>query len=452
MYKDLRTNVTFQSMAIDGFPVPQPEDLRYVHRSEILAYLNAYLENLNDDFPGLMEIRLNTNVESVSHGHGWSVISTAMGKSFHDLFDVVVVAIGAFHKPSGTDLHDPDFTGVSFHSLYYDDPSVLDDRTVLIVGGGNSARDVFWDAMERAKSVVLASPTEKDRNNVVFPGDEHPKVQEKATFIGRVRRITKDGTVYHTNWQGQDAVLAAGGIDVIVYCTGYKREFPFLSDEFQPVLVSADGGEVTNCYMYTAHKERPDSLFFFHPSGGRTHFNTLARETHAQARLIGALADRDVFIVEQLEALDETLQYWLDFVYTEWAKESLNSCSCVIHNPLFMNYMNAIVDNQDALANMADVRSGVMAFVRGKMREEENRKGNTIWHAGMELRVRADAVNWNLFRDLHGRLTAGPDIDGSEHYAVTWYLPDGSEHSTFHEFEIKYEDLILNDVPTLSLA
>ena len=63
---------------------------------------------------------------------------------------------------------------------------------------------------------------------------------------------------------------------------------------------------------------------------------------------------------------------------------------------------------------------------------------------GMELRVRADAANWNLFRFLSGRLTEGPDVDGSEFYAVTWYLEDGSKHSTFREYEIKYEDLILN--------
>jgi len=445
VYKEMRTNVTFQSMGIDGFPVPRQEEIRFVHRSEILDYLNAYVRHLQQEYPDLAEYRLNSNIESVTYDHGWSVISCAQGNTLHEKFDVLVVATGAFHKPSVSNLHDPEFEGVCFHSLYYDDPAVLDNRTVLIVGGKNSARDVYWDAMERARHVVLASPTEKDRNNVVFPEDRHSKIQEKSTFVGRVKRIRKDGTVIHTNWQGQDEVLRGIGIDMIIYCTGYKREFPFLPEELQPISMASDGNEVDNCFMYTAQKDHPNSLFFFHPSAARTPFNTMARETHAQARLIASLAAGEVFTIEQLERLDETLQAWLDIVYTEWAKESLNSCSCAVHNPLFMNYLNCIVDYEDELSNMGDIGSGVMGLVRSRMKEGDFRKQNTIWHAGMELRVRADAANWNLFRFLSGRLTGGPDIDGGEFYGVTWYLEDGSKHSTFREHEIKYEDLILNN-------
>ena len=80
-----------------------------------------------------------------------------------------------------------------------------------------------------------------------------------------------------------------------------------------------------------------------------------------------------------------------------------------------------------------------------KMKDRDHRKHNTIWYAGMAIRVQADAVNWNLFRSLKGELTKGPDVDGSEFYAVSWFLEDGSKHSTFHEHEIKFEDLILNE-------
>jgi thioredoxin reductase len=430
-------------MGIDGFPIPRQEDIRFVHRSEILDYLSAYVRHLEREYPGSVQYRLNSNVDKVAHDHRWSVVSRELSSTVHEKFDIVVVATGAFHVPSVTNLHDPEYEGVSFHSLYYDDPSVLDNRTVLIVGGKNSARDVFWDAMERAKHVVLASPTEKDRNNVVFPED-HSKVQERSTFVGRVKRIQKDGTVIHTNWQGQRDVLAGIGIDMIIYCTGYRREFPFLPEELQPISMASDGKEVTDCFMYTVHKDHPNSFFFFHPSTARTPFNTMARDTHAQARLIAFLAAREAYTREQLERLDETLQTWLDIVYTEWYKESLNSCPCAVHNPLFMNYLNAIVDNEDELSSAEDISSRVMDLVRSRMQDRDYRKQNTIWHAGMELRVQADAVNWNLFRSLKGRLIGGPDVDGSEFYAVTWYLEDGSEHSTFREYDIKYEDLILN--------
>ena len=179
----------------------------------------------------------------------------------------------------------------------------------------------------------------------------------------------------------------------------------------------------------------------------RYHIYTMARDTHAQARLIASLAAREVFTIEQLERLDETLQAWLDTVYTEWAKESLNSCPCAVHNPLFMNYLNSVVDYEDELLNKEDIGAGVMGFIQNRMKDRDFRKKNTIWHAGMELRVRADAVNWNLFKFLKGRLTGGPDVDESEFFTVTWFLEDGRKHSTFHENEIKYEDLILNGKP-----
>lgn len=57
----------------------------------------------------------------------------------------------------------------------------------------------------------------------------------------------------------------------------------------------------------------------------------------------------------------------------------------------------------------------------------------------------ADAANWNLFKFLSGKLTAGPDVDGSNFYEDTWFLEDGTKHSIFCEDEIKYEDLILSN-------
>jgi len=448
VYKDLRTNVPYQSMSIDGFPVHRQDDIRFVHRSEILDYLNAYVRYLDQEFPDMSEYRFNSNIETVRYDHGWSVISRQLGNTVQEKFNVVVVATGAFHKPLVANLHDPEFAGVFFHSLYYDDPLVLENRTVLIIGGGNSAKDIFWDAMERAKHVVLACPTEQDRNNVVLPDNHNPKLQESFTSVGRVKRIQKDGTIIHMNWQGQDEVLNGIGVDMIVYCTGYRKEFPFLLDKLQPSSLASDGNEIKNCFMYTAHKDHPNSLFFFHPSKVRSTINTLARETHAQARLIASLASREVLTLEQLERLDETLQAWMHNLYTEWAKETLTSCECFVQNTLFMNYLNSVVDNDEELSNMDDIGSGVMEFVRSRMKNRVYRKENTIWHAGLDLRQRADAVNWNVFRSLRGRLIGGPDVDGSEFYAVTWVLEDGIEHSTFFEYEIKYEDLILNNKPT----
>jgi len=301
--------------------------------------------------------------------------------------------------------------------------------------------------MKYAEHVVLASPTEQKRNNVVLPENHGASVLEKFTTIGRVKRIRKDGTVAHTNWQGQEEILSDARVDLIIYCTGYKREFSFLPEALQPISNGSNGSEITNCFMYTAHKEHPNSLFFFHPSKARTPFNTMARDTHEQARLIATLASQEVFTREQLEELDETLQVWLDHLYAEWAKETLNSCSCAVQNPLFMNFLNSVVNYAPDLSTRSDIGSAAMDFVRSRMNETAYRKQNAIWHAGMELRERADAVNWNIFRFLSGNLIEGPDVDGSEYYTVAWYFQDGRKHSTFREDAIKYEDLILAGKP-----
>jgi cation diffusion facilitator CzcD-associated flavoprotein CzcO len=129
----------------------------------------------------MAEYRFNSNIETVSYDHGWTVTSQEPENLIHKMYDVLVIATGAIHKPYVTDLHDPEFEGVCFHSLYYDDPSVLDNRTVLITGGGNSAKDIFWGVMKRAERVILACPTEQGCNNVVFPEDERSKLQGSFT-------------------------------------------------------------------------------------------------------------------------------------------------------------------------------------------------------------------------------------------------------------------------------
>lgn len=186
VYKCMRTNVPIQSMGIDGFPIPSQEEIRFGHRSEIHEYLDTYAKHLEQEWSEMIEFRLNSNVESVRFDGGWSVVSRgSSGNTVREDFDVVVVATGPFHQPSFTNLHDPEYAGLYFHSLYYDDPAVFNNRTVLIVGCHNSGRDLFWDAVERAEHVVLACPTERDRNNLVFPEDLHSELRLRFTSVGR---------------------------------------------------------------------------------------------------------------------------------------------------------------------------------------------------------------------------------------------------------------------------
>jgi thioredoxin reductase len=444
LYEKLRTNVPFQSMAFTMFPIERPGVLRFAEHREVKSYLDSFTRALLDKHPDLLRILTSVEVVSTTFNGKWTVNTEHQNDHRETFrFDKLVVATGPFRDPVGGDLHDGEFAGLTLHSAYYDRPTVFLGKTVLIVGCHNSARDIFWDAMEHARHVVLGCPTEKDRYNLVFPENLPSRLLDKFVSLGRINRVTRSGRVYHTDWAGQQSIAPVPGIDVIVYCTGYNRNFSFIEKSYLPE--SGDGRERSSnqCFMFTAHRKLPGKLFYFHPNKARTPYNTMARDTEAQARLMSVIASQEPYTQEQLAELDSELHRWLDILYEEWFRESLNTCPCAVQNPFFMNFLNAVSDNFEFLSQSEKPGRDAMELVRNTMLDTNFRRGNIIWHSGMELRRRADCVNMNVFRFMEGAVTAGPDIDGSEKYKATWKLGDGKPSSVFSEEDIKYEDLIL---------
>lgn len=443
VYKDLRTNVPIQAMSFEGFALPNENTLRFGTRNEVQDYLLAFSSDLLAANPDTVSFRLGTTVTSVTRDSTWRVASLdALGERMTDEFDVVVVAIGPFHKPKGDDLHDPEFPGLCIHSAYYDDPAIFSGKSVLIVGCHNSGRDIFWDAMALANRVAIACPSEEDKFNLVYSDELDAELSKKFVSIGRVTEITKEASVRYLDWSGQERLSNTIKPDIVVYCTGYDREFPFLGADLQPATFGPDRQEVSNCFLFTAHKDYPSSLFFFHPTKSRTPFNTMSRDTWAQAKMMVALASSTSISLAHLQALDEELNQALAHVYEVWFQQSINTCPCAVQNPLFMTFLDAVADNLKKISASQTPGKLALQLAHVRMKALKFRKDNAIWHSGMELRGRADTVNRNRFRVMTGKVTAGPEVDGADLYEVTWYHETGEEFLVFSEADIRHQSLI----------
>ncbi|EDQ88921.1 uncharacterized protein MONBRDRAFT_25628 [Monosiga brevicollis MX1] len=127
----------------------------------------------------------------------------------HDGFDALVVANGHYAKPRMP--HIPgleNFTGHVLHSHNYRFPEPHAGRNVVVLGGGQSGRDIAQELHGVAASVVLAHAT--PRINV-------PELRETAP----ITTVAKDGTLVTSDGLHLEA-------DTLILATGYHFDFPFL--------------------------------------------------------------------------------------------------------------------------------------------------------------------------------------------------------------------------------
>jgi len=141
-YRSLHINTSKRMMEFSDYPFPDYM-AEYPSHAEILQYFEQYCE-LNDLYP---HITFNTEVISAQRKEegGWKVhIKSGDGQEEHKEYDHVVVATGHHWDPRTIDLPG-DFSGETFHAHHYIDinnPVETDDKTVVVMGSGNSAMDI----------------------------------------------------------------------------------------------------------------------------------------------------------------------------------------------------------------------------------------------------------------------------------------------------------------------
>jgi len=145
-YRSLHIDTSRECLSFRDFPMRS--DLPdFPHHTEIKQYLDDYAEAF-----GLLDrITFNTPVEHarrLPHG-GWE-LDTADGQTRR--YDVLVVANGHHWDPRFPDFPG-EFTGESIHSHHYIDPTEplnLTDKTIVVVGIGNSAADIVSELSQKS--------------------------------------------------------------------------------------------------------------------------------------------------------------------------------------------------------------------------------------------------------------------------------------------------------------
>ena len=129
-------------------------------------------------------------------------------------FTHVIVAVGIFHSPYSLDIPGLlKFPGRILHSHNFREAKEFKEQRILVIGVGYSGEDLALQTLKYgAKNVVICG---RATRGLVWPNgvEERPMVEKFDDNIARFH----DGST--------------GEFDVVIFCTGYKARFPFLSDE-----------------------------------------------------------------------------------------------------------------------------------------------------------------------------------------------------------------------------
>ena len=123
----------------------------------------------------------------------------------------------------------------------YREPEVYSDQSVLVVGGGQSGRDICVDLAKCARQVYWCVRGPKFQFSMPANVEQLPVVC----------KIT-ERTVYFSN--GQQRV-----VNSIILATGYKYSFPFLTDESGIKIIG--GKRVSPLYHHTFNSLHPSMAF-----------------------------------------------------------------------------------------------------------------------------------------------------------------------------------------------
>ncbi|XP_073479005.1 uncharacterized protein [Aquarana catesbeiana] len=216
MYRDLNTNLPKEIMEFPDFAF-DPSLPSFMHHSEVLKYLEDY----TDRFSIRPHIKFNTQVVSVIPvlGEGknsqvsWDVTFQTQdhGDLVTERFDAIMVCVGHYSDPVVPDIEGLEqFQGEVLHSHYYRYPEVYSSRSVVLLGAGPSGIDIALELSSHAKLISLSH--------------RGPSLQwtlpENISLVPPVVRATSTSFICEDGTE----IMA----DTMIFCTGYKYNYPFL--------------------------------------------------------------------------------------------------------------------------------------------------------------------------------------------------------------------------------
>lgn len=296
-YKSLFINTSRIRMQYSDYPMPENYPV-FPHHTEIAEYFNNYVDHFNFR----QHIRFNCSVTRATplEGGGWE-ITTHNGATAR--YRALMVANGHHWDPRWPDPPFPGhFDGDIIHSHHYRVPDPYVDKSVLVLGFGNSAMDIAVETSRVSKMTylavrrgfhiipkyVLGRPLDQPLLPIWFPTPllkrfvalglnlqvgkltnyglpkpdhhvlhAHPTISSdiltrishgRVQVKPNIRELDGDGVIFVDGSRKQ--------IDCIIYATGYKVTFPF----FQPETVAVNNNDLP-LFHHIFHPKHRD-LFF----------------------------------------------------------------------------------------------------------------------------------------------------------------------------------------------
>ncbi|XP_057531449.1 flavin-containing monooxygenase FMO GS-OX5-like isoform X2 [Amaranthus tricolor] len=244
VYFSLRTNLPRVLMSFSDFSFEQREygDPRdFPGHQEMVAFLNDFATRF-----GIHSLaRFNSEVVRVERVDErvdeWVVEWRKMGEVKRGVqleqenFHAVVVANGHCSVPRVADIPGIEkWPGKQIHSHNYRVPEPFKDEVVVIIGNGASALDISHDISKFAKEVHLSSRSP----DVKFSILNH--CCNNLWQHSAINMAKEDGTI---DFEDGSSIVA----NIIMHCTGYKYELPFLKTNG---IVSIDDNCVGPLYKH----------------------------------------------------------------------------------------------------------------------------------------------------------------------------------------------------------
>jgi len=258
MYQNLRTNLPKELMAYREKKWTGV-DHSYVTHQEVLEYLNEYKTDFElDRFirynSKVIQLTVLTNTDSKLRMRDeilpklrveWQESSSSPICSNNDdngtttttksqVFDAVCVANGHYAKPSiPPSINVPSSNKVqTMHSMEYNDPNDFRDQTVVCIGGRASGSDLARELSQTAKRVYVS-----------YSGATKEDDSDNLSHVPHTTAVNQDGTI---EFEDGSSVQA----DVVIYCTGYDYQFPFLNGQSQ-LPRNENEGEEENDFRFS---------------------------------------------------------------------------------------------------------------------------------------------------------------------------------------------------------
>jgi len=267
MYASLRTNLPRELMGFTEFPFDasnnRGDGRRFCGHAEVRRYLLAYAER----FQLRERVRFKTKVLSVERiaradeederawSSQWEVTSSSSLGGDEDvrreIFDAVVVANGHYSEPRVPDFDGAEnWPGTRMHSHDYRTPEQFEGKKVLIIGAMASGEDMSREIASVADVVFLSARAWQNPEwaNSIEGFGARSNIYRKPNVI----KFSLDGSV-----EFEDGSITPA-IDVCLYCTGYRYEFPFLQNAG---IITVDDNCVAPLYEHCIAANAPSLSF-----------------------------------------------------------------------------------------------------------------------------------------------------------------------------------------------